>query len=203
MSEASDTVTYVGDLLSFANGLESQAAEVTDAACVIKLGPGRLGIGPRTRFGLRRGTRATRWYDTGCSLESSDPVGAAQAYERALAGRPDLADAHNNLGRLCHDAGSLPRAEASYRLAICADPNVALYWFNLGVVVEDQGRRAEAITAYQRAIELDDHVANAHFNLARLLELAGRRTGDAGVLRCAVRHLLRYRELTRHRASGR
>jgi tetratricopeptide (TPR) repeat protein len=197
MSEASDTVACVGDLLSFVNGLELQAAEV------IELRPGRLGIGPRTRFGLRRGTSATRWYDAGCCLEPSDPPGAAVAYERALAGCPDLADAHNNLGRLLHDAGSLPRAETSYRLAICADPRIALYWFNLGVVVEDQGRRAEAIAAYQRAIELDDHVANAHFNLARLLELAGRRAGDAVVLQCAVRHLLRYRELTKHRASVR
>ena len=200
MSEASDTVACVGDLLSFANGLELQVSEVTE---VIDLRLGRLGIGPGTRFGLRRGTGATRWYDAGCCLEPSDPAGAAVAYDRALAGRPDLADAHNNLGRLLHDAGSLPRAETSYRLAICADPSIALYWFNLGVVVEDQGRRAEAIAAYQRAIELDDHVANAHFNLARLLELAGRRAGDAVVLQCAVRHLLRYRELTKHRASVR
>jgi len=200
MSEASDTVAYVGDLLSFANGPELQGAEASE---VIELRPGRLGMGPGRRFGLRRGTGATRWYDTGVSLEPSDPAGAASAYERALAGRPDLADAHNNLGRLLHDAGSLPQAETSYRLAICADPNIALYWFNLGVVVEDQGRRAEAIAAYRRAIALDDRAANAHFNLARLLELAGRRAGDAVLLRCAVRHLLRYRELTGHRASVR
>ena len=116
-----------------------------------------------------------------------------------MAGRPDLADAHNNLGRLLHDAGSPAAAEASYRLAICADPGVALYWFNLGVAVEDQGRRAEAIAAYERAIELDAGAADAHYNLARLLELTGRRIGDEVMLRSAVRHLLRYRELTRVR----
>jgi tetratricopeptide (TPR) repeat protein len=101
-------------------------------------------------------------------------------------------------------------AESSYRLAICADPGVALYWFNLGVVVEDQGRRAEAIAAYERAIEVAQHgdegspagVADAHYNLARLLELTGRRTGDELMLRRAVRHLLRYRELTRRNARA-
>jgi tetratricopeptide (TPR) repeat protein len=153
------------------------------------------------RFDLRRGTPATRWYDTGCRLEAVDPASALAAYERAVAGCPDLADAHNNLGRLLHDAGSLAAAESRYRLAICADPRVALYWFNLGVSVEDQGRHAEAIAAYERAIELDARAADAHFNLARLLELKARRAGDDRMLRCAVRHLLRYRDLARRNAG--
>lgn len=162
-----------------------------------------LTLRPGSRCGLRRGTRATSWYEQGCRLEASEPARAIAAYERAVAGCPGFADAHNNLGRLLHDAdapGSLGAAESSYRLAICADPGVALYWFNLGVVVEDQGRRAEAVAAYERAIELaerSDGAADAHYNLARLLELTGRRTGDELMLRRAVRHLLRYRELTR------
>lgn len=154
------------------------------------------------RFGLRRGTSATSWYDAGCRLEASDPARAIAAYQRAVAGCPGLADAHNNLGRLLHDTGAAAQAEGSYRLAICADPGVALYWFNLGVAVEDQGRHAEAIALYERAIELDAQLADAHFNLARLLEVVGRRAEDELTLRRAVRHLLRYRELTR-RASAR
>jgi tetratricopeptide (TPR) repeat protein len=178
----------VGDLLTFAS---SQGSVLT--------------LRPGSRCGLRRGTSATRWYELGCGLEASDPARAIAAYERAVAGCPDLADAHNNLGRLLHDvgsAGSLGTAEASYRLAICADPGVALYWFNLGVAVEDQGRCAEAIAAYERAIEVDAGIADAHYNLARLLELTGRRTGDERLLRRAVRHLLRYRELTRRDARA-
>lgn len=161
------------------------------------------GLRPGARFGLRRGTSATSWYDTGCRLEATDPAAAIAAYERAVTGSPGLADAHNNLGRLHHDAGALAVAEGCYRLALCADPNVALYWFNLGVAVEDRGRHAEAIGAYERAIEIDIHVADAHFNLARLLELSARRAGDDVMLRRAVRHLLRYRELTKRNASAR
>lgn len=179
MSEASYSVAYVGDLLTFA------------------LRP-RFG-----RCGLRRGRSATSWYDAGCALEATDPAGAIAAYERAVAGCPGFADAHNNLGRLLHDACSPGVAEGCYRLAICADPGVALYWFNLGVAIEDQGRHAEAIAAYERALELDEGTVNAHFNLARLLELAARRAGDAAMLQRAVRHLLRYRDLTKRHVSAR
>jgi len=177
----------VGDLLTFA---------ISPAARVLALCPG-------PRRGLRRGTSATSWYDTGRALESTDPERAIAAYERAIAACPVLADAHNNLGRLLHDAGSPARAEGGYRLAICADPSVALYWFNLGVAVEDQGRHAEAIAAYEHAISLDLETADAHFNLARLLELTARRAGDDRMLQRAVRHLLRYRALTRRTAGAR
>lgn len=187
MSEGSDTVTHVGDLLTFASSTV----------------PGLLELRPGARRGLRRGTSATGWYDAGCRLEASEPERAIAAYERALAGRPDLADAHNNLGRLLHDAGSVAVAESHYRLAICADPGMALYWFNLGVAVEDLGRRAEAVAAYESAIALDDGAADAHYNLARLLELIGREAGDEMMLQRAVRHLLRYRELARRGAHAR
>jgi tetratricopeptide (TPR) repeat protein len=170
MSDPPGSVGFVGDLLTFS-------------------------IGPRR--GLRRGTRATDWYEQGCALEARDPEAAMAAYRRALAGRPDLADAHNNLGRLHHDRRELSDAESCYRLAICVDAQIPLYWFNLGVALEDQGRCAEAIAAYERALELEPASADAHFNLARLLELGGRRADDEVLLRRAVRHLARYRDLTR------
>jgi tetratricopeptide (TPR) repeat protein len=187
----------VGDLLTF---------PINPVAAVLG------GLGPRR--GLHRGTSATSWYELGCRLEGGegrgearrelrDVRGAQAAYERAIAGCPTFADAHNNLGRLHHDAGSLAVAESCYRLAICADAAIALYWFNLGVVVEDQGRHAEAIAAYEQALAIDPHAADVHYNLARLFELSGRRVGDAGVMRSAVRHLLRYRQLTKRNAGVR
>jgi Flp pilus assembly protein TadD len=93
--------------------------------------------------------------------------------------------------------GEAAIAESWFRLAICADPACGLYWFNLGVSVEDQGRHAEAIAAYEQALALDPEAADANHNLSRLLELVGRRTGDVELMRRAVRHLLRYRQLTR------
>lgn len=154
-----------------------------------------LSLGPRR--GMRKGTSAVGWYERGCELEAVDPDAAMNAYRRALSGRPDLADAHNNLGRLLHDRGELAAAEAHYRLALCAAPNVALYWFNLGVVTEDLGRNSEAVAAYEHALALDAQMADAHFNLARQIERCARAANDEIMLRRAVRHLKQYRELSR------
>src|SRR5262245_55873584 len=108
MSDPIATVAFVGDLVF-------------------------LTLGPRR--GLRKATSALDWYERGLALEASDADAAIAAYHRAIAGRPDLADAHNNLGRLHHDRGQLVLAESSYRLALCGNDRVALYWFNLGVVL--------------------------------------------------------------------
>lgn len=193
MSDGPVSVVFVGDIVS------------------ITIGPHR---------GLLRGTSATAWYELGCSVEATDPARAIRCYQRALAGRPDHADAHNNLARIIHDDLARPVAdrtntdapaapsvgpvharlaiaESHYRLAICARPTVPLYWFNLAVSVEDQGRTAEAIELYQHALGLDPTLADAHFNLARLYELTGRRTMDELALRRAVNHLVRYRDLGR------
>lgn len=152
-----------------------------------------LKLGPRR--GMRRAPSAVDWYELGCSLEHSDPSAAIAAYRRAIAGRPDLADAHNNLGRLLHDQGAPDVAEAYYRAALRLDDGVALYWFNLGVALEDRGRADEAVVAYERALALDARMADAHWNLARQLEHAGR-AGDELALRRAVRHLRQYRQLS-------
>jgi tetratricopeptide (TPR) repeat protein len=156
-------------------------------------------LGPR--HGMRRATSALAWYERGCQLEGSDPEQAIAAYRRALAGRPDLADAHNNLGRLLHDRGELVEAEVCYRRALVhesgASAGSGLYHFNLGVVLEDRGAIDEAIEAYERALALDGTLADAHFNLARQIERRARSAGDELMLRRAVRHLARYRDLSR------
>jgi len=146
---------------------------------------------------MRRATSALQHYERGLALEANDPAAAMAAYRRAVAARPDLADAHNNLGRLLHDAGELADAEACYRRALAADATPALYHFNLGVVLEDQGDARGAIAAYERSIALDATLADAHFNLARQLEQLGRLEHDDLVIRRAIRHLKQYRELSR------
>jgi len=150
-----------------------------------------LRLGPRK--GCRRSRGALALYALGCELEARDPAGAAAAYRRATLARPGLADAHNNLGRLGHEAGAVLEAEACYRRAIEADAAVGLYHYNLGVALEDQGKVADAVSAYEAALARDARLAEAHFNLAGLLE----RAGDLASMRDAVRHLSLYRALRR------
>lgn len=146
---------------------------------------------------MRRATSALQHYERGLALEATNPAAAMAAYRRAVAARPDLADAHNNLGRLHHDVGDLAAAEACYRRALSADATRALYHFNLGVVLEDAGDARGSIAAYERSIALDATLADAHFNLARQLEALGRACHDDLVMRRAIRHLKQYRDLSR------
>lgn len=131
---------------------------------------------------------AEEWYERGVVLEEEEPEEAVAAYRRALELDPDLADAHLNLGRLLHEAGTLEEAERHYRRALAALPGDATAAFNLGVVLQDRGRLAEAAEAYEAALAVDDALADAHYNLAGLYETLGRREA-------AFRHLRTYKTL--------
>jgi len=147
-----------------------------------------LRLGPRR--GCRRALGGLALYALGCELEGHDPEAAAEAYRKATLARPGLSDAHNNLGRLRHQAGRFAEAEACYRAAIAADDKRGLYHYNLGVALEDLSSPDAAKAAYEAALERDPTIAEAHFNLAGLLE-------KAGAIREAVRHLAQYRALRR------
>lgn len=133
---------------------------------------------------------ADAWYELASDLELSDPAEARAAYEKAIALDPAYLDAHINLGRLLHEDGDAASAEKHYRAALATDPTHPVAAFNLGVALDDLGRLADAADAYRRAIELDPDNPDAHYNLAGILE---RQHDKAG----AVRHLTRYRALTR------
>lgn len=148
------------------------------------------------RLPCRRAKSGAEHLARGLALESVDPEQAMVAYRRAVAARPDLSDAHNNLGRLLHERGRLADAEVHYRRALEIEP-IALHWYNLGVLLEDGDRFDEAIDAYRQALGLDDRLQEGHQNIARLLELRGHRTGAIVDLQAAVRHVARLRSLRR------
>jgi tetratricopeptide (TPR) repeat protein len=133
---------------------------------------------------------ADAWYEMAADLELTDPAEAKAAYEKTIALDDSHVDAHVNLGRLLHEEGAPAKAEKHYRAALKAEPDHAVAAFNLGVALDDLGRAAEAAQAYRRAIELDPDNPDAHYNLAGILERGGDKAG-------AVRHLTRYRALTR------
>jgi tetratricopeptide (TPR) repeat protein len=133
---------------------------------------------------------ADAWYELASNIETSDLAEARSAYEQVIALDPAHVDAHVNLGRILHEEGSASAAEKHYRAALLADPAHPVATFNLGVALDDLGRLPEAAEVYRRAIELDPDNPDAHYNLAGILERKGDKAG-------AVRHLTRYRALTR------
>lgn len=133
---------------------------------------------------------ADAWYELAADLELTDPAEAKAAYQKTIALDASHVDAHVNLGRLLHEEGAPEAAAKHYRAALAADPDHAVAAFNLGVALDDVGRASEAAEAYRRAIDLDPDNPDAHYNLAGILERDGDKAG-------AVRHLTRYRALTR------
>lgn len=138
---------------------------------------------------------ADEWFELGAELESTAPNEARDAYRRALELNPAHADAHVNLGRLLQEAGAHQAAIEQYRAALEADSRHATAAFNLGAALEELGRRPEAIAAYLQAVKIDDAFADAHYNLSRLYEQSGKK-------QAAIRHLARYKALTRNAERG-
>lgn len=182
--------------------LNFETSEITERAAEAP-GPGRrrnatiadlapFAIEPGPAAGdaavVERRLSAEEWYEIGCELEATDAERAREAYERALALDPLMADAHVNLGRVLHVAGERGRAEPHYRQAVKLDPDDPTPHFNLGVLFEEVGRKEEAVLAYRQAIVRDPDFADAHCNLGLLLEALGRRQD-------AFRHLMAARQL--------
>ncbi|MDC1117274.1 sulfotransferase, partial [Luminiphilus sp.] len=91
---------------------------------------------------------------------------AELSYRRAIALKPDYAEAHCNLGNTLKELGRLDEAEASYRQAIAVKPDFAEAYSNLGNTLIEIGGLDEAIASYSEAIALQPDYAEAYRNLA-------------------------------------
>ncbi len=69
---------------------------------------------------------------------------------RALELKPNLAEAHHNLGVLFMGRGKLDEAVACYRRALELKPDCAEAHHNLGVALMDLGNPQEAALCYRR-----------------------------------------------------
>jgi excisionase family DNA binding protein len=133
--------------------------------------------------------RAREAFEAGLGLEERDPAAAADAYRRALALDPELADACVNLGRLAHESGDAREAARLYHLALERSPEDPVLHFNLALALEDTSGPEAAIAHYERALALDPDFADAHYNVAGLYEQRGRGAD-------ALRHYRAYKQLS-------
>jgi len=105
----------------------------------------------------------------GSTPPSADRPDGIAYLERALAIKPDYADAHYNLGVALGDAGRLPEAIAQYEEAVRLKPDYVEAHNNLGGALRDTGRTAEAIDQFIQTLRLDPGYYLAENNLANLL----------------------------------
>jgi len=75
-------------------------------------------------------------------------------YRKAIALRPDLADAQTNLATALLASGATAEAIEHFRKAASVPPQDANSHFRLAVALERAGQRTEALSEYQRALEL-------------------------------------------------
>jgi len=87
---------------------------------------------------------------------------ALNRVDRALAIKPDFADALNNRGNLLRALHRLDEARASYAAAIKINPRFAGALAGLAFLERTQGRAAQAAAVYDRALAIDPNLVDAH-----------------------------------------
>jgi tetratricopeptide (TPR) repeat protein len=95
---------------------------------------------------------------------------AINAYQQAIAAKPENASYYNNLGNILGRTGKIDEARAAYtKCAELDPPNAALAWRNFGISLYQAGRMVEAQEPLKKATELDPKNAQAWYLLGACL----------------------------------
>jgi tetratricopeptide (TPR) repeat protein len=102
-------------------------------------------------------------YDRGNALRDlGRPEEALASYDRAIAQRPDFAEAHNGRGGIVRDLGDFQEALRCFNRAVALKPDFPEAHFNRGSALAVLGRDVEALAGFERAIVLNPDFAEAH-----------------------------------------
>ena len=122
------------------------------------------------------------WFKLG---EAYDTAGrnddAAQAYQQAIAAKPDVPGYYNNLGNVLARAGKIDEAKAAYTKSAGLDPpNAATAWRNFGISLYNANRLGDAVEPLQKAAELDPKNAQTWYLLGASLvyKMTTKRVGN-------------------------
>jgi len=106
---------------------------------------------------------------------------AINAYQQAVAAKPDNAGYYNNLGNVLARAGKIEEAKAAYTKSAELDPAQAgLAWRNFGISLYQAGRMTEAVEPLQKATTIDPKNAQGWYLLGACLVASAeyKQTGD-------------------------
>jgi len=88
------------------------------------------------------------------------------AYQQAIAAKPENASYYNNLGNILGRTGKIEEAKAAYTKSAELDPpNAALAWRNFGISLYQAQRLQEAVEPLKKSTELDPKSAQAWYLL--------------------------------------
>ena len=95
---------------------------------------------------------------------------AINAYQQAVAAKPDNAGYYNNLGNVLARAGKIDDAKAAYSKSAELDPpNAGLAWRNFGISLYQAGRMQEAVEPLQKSTQVDPKNAQGWYLLGACL----------------------------------
>ena len=86
-------------------------------------------------------------------------------FEKALAIKPDFAEAHNNLGNVFKELGRTTEAISSYRKTLTLQPDFADSYYNLGNLYQDLGELQKALDFYQKAVDIKPNFSKVYNNM--------------------------------------
>jgi Tfp pilus assembly protein PilF/peroxiredoxin len=113
-------------------------------------------------------------YRLGTLLQKTGETGRARAaFESALALKPDLAEANNDLGALLAQGGDLEGAITRFRAALASTPDYPDALNNLGYALLLTGHDTDARSLYERALALQPDFPEALNNLGLLFGRSG------------------------------
>jgi len=98
---------------------------------------------------------------------------AVRHLERALAVRPDYAEAHLTLAQALWQQGKLPAAAASLEQGLALMPHLAGAHSNLGLLYGALGKGDAAVESFKKALSIKPDFAWAHCNLGSALAEQG------------------------------
>jgi len=99
---------------------------------------------------------------------------AIEAYNKALAIKPDYTVAYNNMGNALQDQGNLEEAIEAYNKALAIKPDYAEAHNNMGNAFKQQGKLEEAIEAYNKALAIKSDYAVTYSNIGVTLQRQGK-----------------------------
>ena len=113
---------------------------------------------------------ALLWYEQSLvEFRSRSVERAIQDVRRALALKPDFADAQDHLGTMLVQTGDMRGAEAAFRAALAVNPYDAATRANLGRLLGGRNDWLQAAFQFAKAIALDPANADAHADYATSL----------------------------------
>ncbi len=108
------------------------------------------------------------YYDAGTKATGdaakTDFTQSADAYQKAIAIKPNDANYHNNLGQAYLKLGRTDDAIKEYNASAQLDPaNAATAYYNLGAVLTNAGKIDEANQAFDKALAINPDMAAAYY----------------------------------------